>query len=153
MLQDNIKRFRLAKGWTQEELAEKLNVTRQTISKWEQGINEPNIDTLRNLSETFNVSIDELIGKEKQKKENRFPSIVKICNAVSISLCIFVSLVLIIITRYLYNTIPMHYNWNGEIDRWGSKWEWLVLLPYFVVILGTDLLMSLINISEPKRTY
>ncbi|MDE6661656.1 MAG: helix-turn-helix domain-containing protein, partial [Anaeroplasmataceae bacterium] len=152
MFHDNIKRFRLAKGWTQEELAEKLNVTRQTISKWEQGINEPDIDTLKKLSEVFDVSIDELIGDKKEKKENRFPSIVKICNVVSISLCIFVCLVLVIITRYLYNRIPMHYNLQGEINRWGSKWEWLWLLPYFVVILGTDLLCCrlIINNSTSK---
>ncbi len=116
-----------------------LDVTRQTISKWEQGINEPDIATLKKLSEVFEVTIDELLGKEEQKRENKFPYIVKICNVVSISFCIFVSLVLIIFTRYLYNRIPMHYNWAGEIDRWGSKWEWVILLVYFIIILVTDL--------------
>lgn len=38
MLQDNIKNFRKAKGWSQEELAIKLNVVRQTVSKWEKGV-------------------------------------------------------------------------------------------------------------------
>lgn len=139
-LHENIKKYRCHKNWTQEDLAEMLDVTRQTISKWEQGINEPDISTLKKLSEVFEVSLDELLGSEERKKEDRFPYIVKICNVVSISFWIFVSFVLIIFIRYLYNKIPMHYNWAGEIDRWGSKWEWLWMLIYFVTILGTDLI-------------
>ncbi|MDE6655951.1 MAG: helix-turn-helix domain-containing protein, partial [Anaeroplasmataceae bacterium] len=139
MIQENIKRFRLDKDWTQEDLAEKLNVTRQTISKWEQGINEPDISTLRKLSDIFEISIDELIGKEEEYKEDKFQYIRKILNVVSISLCIFLSLMLIIFTRYLYNKIPMHYNGEGKIDRWGSKWEWLFMILGFISVLGADL--------------
>lgn len=40
MLSDNLKRLRKAKGWSQEELAIKLNVVRQTISKWETGVSQ-----------------------------------------------------------------------------------------------------------------
>ncbi|MDE6407460.1 MAG: helix-turn-helix domain-containing protein [Anaeroplasmataceae bacterium] len=138
-LHENIKKYRCLKNWTQEDLATMLGVTRQTISKWEQNINEPDVSTLKRLSEAFEISVDELLGKEKQKKADRFPFIAKICNVVSISFCIFVSLTLVIFTMYLYNKIPMHYNWAGEIDRFGSKWEWLFLLIYFIVILSTDL--------------
>ncbi len=137
--QKRIKELRTQHQWTQEDLAEKLNVTRQTISKWEQGINEPDITTLQRLCEIFEVSFDALLGKEEQIKEDKFPYIAKICNVVSISFCIFLCFVLFIFTRYLNDKIPMHYNWAGEIDRIGSKWEWLLLLIYFVIILGTDL--------------
>ncbi|MCM1130314.1 MAG: helix-turn-helix domain-containing protein [Muribaculaceae bacterium] len=150
MFYDNIKRFRLNKNWTQEDLAEKLNVTRQTISKWEQGINEPDIATFKKLSCIFEVSLDELLGLEEQKKVDKFPYIVKICNIVSISFCVFISLVLVIFIRYLYNKIPMHYNWDLEIDRLGSKWEWLFMLAYFIGILVTDLLCCRLVVGMPN---
>lgn len=56
-----LKNFRLKNNFTQEELAQKLYVTHQTISKWEQGINTPSIDNLLLLSDLYNVSLDELI--------------------------------------------------------------------------------------------
>ena len=40
MLQENIRKLRKAKGWSQEELAIKLNVVRQTVSKWEKGVSQ-----------------------------------------------------------------------------------------------------------------
>ncbi len=138
----NIKQYRITKNWTQEDLASRLNVARQTVSKWEQGINEPDISTLKKLSEVFEVSVDVLLGKETQEKKDNFSIIVKTLNIVSISLCIFISLMLIILTRYLYDKIPMHYNGAGMVDRYGSKWEWLLMLAYFISILGTDLFCS-----------
>lgn len=141
-IQENIKKYRVAKQLTQEDLAEKLNVSRQTISKWEQGINEPNIDTIKELCVIFDVSIDEFLGINKTTKRNSFPLVAKICNLFSIGLCIFISLILIAFTRYLYKKIPMHYNWAGQVDRYGSKWEWLYLLPCFIITLIIDLLCS-----------
>ena len=49
MLSENIKRLRKAKGLSQEELAVKLNVVRQTVSKWEQGLSVPDADLLIKL--------------------------------------------------------------------------------------------------------
>ena len=51
MLQDNIKEFRKHKGMTQEELAARLNVVRQTVSKWEKGQSVPDADLLQKLAE------------------------------------------------------------------------------------------------------
>lgn len=141
-IQKNIKRYRMAKNLTQEDLATILNVTRQTISKWEQGINEPDISTLKRLSEVFEISLDELVGEEKPNRRDDFLCVVKFFNFFSIAVCILSCLFLIIFTRYLYNKIPMHYNWAGEVDRYGSKWEWLYLLPYFIVIAVVDILCS-----------
>lgn len=53
MLCENIKAIRKSKGLSQEELAIKLNVVRQTISKWEQGLSVPDADMLISLSEAF----------------------------------------------------------------------------------------------------
>lgn len=52
-------------GLTQAELAEKLHVTRQAISKWEQGRSEPDVNTLRHLAETLGFTMDELLGTAK----------------------------------------------------------------------------------------
>ena len=53
MLSKNLKIFRKRKGLTQENVAEALNVVRQTISKWEKGISVPDADMLIKLAETF----------------------------------------------------------------------------------------------------
>lgn len=62
MLHDNIRYFRKAKGMSQEELAQKLNVVRQTISKWEKGISIPDADILIRISECLDVSVSRLLG-------------------------------------------------------------------------------------------
>ena len=63
ILSDNITDFRKKKGYTQEMLAEKLGVTFQAVSKWENGQSCPDILTLPQLAEIFETSIDELFGK------------------------------------------------------------------------------------------
>jgi len=62
-----LTQFRKNINLTQDELAEKLFVTRQAISRWETGETTPSIDTLKLISSTFNVSVDELIGATKDK--------------------------------------------------------------------------------------
>ena len=74
MNQDNIGKFilelRNEKGWTQEELASKIPITRQAVSRWEQGKSIPDSSTLVILSEIFDVSINELLsGRRIPKKE------------------------------------------------------------------------------------
>lgn len=64
-LAEQIRKYRKSSGLTQESLAEKLNTTRQSVSKWEQGSLEPNIQMLNNLAELFGVSLDNLVnGKD-----------------------------------------------------------------------------------------
>lgn len=63
MLSENIKAFRRSKGLSQEELALKLNVVRQTVSKWEQGLSVPDSDLLIKLSETLEVPVSTLLGE------------------------------------------------------------------------------------------
>ena len=69
MVGDNIKSLRMKAGLTQKDLAEKLFVTSQAVSRWENGDVEPSISTLQSLSDIFSVSIDEIIGREL--KENK----------------------------------------------------------------------------------
>jgi len=65
--QKTLSQFRKSLNMTQGELAEKLFVTRQAISRWETGETTPNIDTLKLMSSTFNISINELIGAGENK--------------------------------------------------------------------------------------
>ena len=62
MFSENLKTARKAKGITQEELALRLNVVRQTISKWEKGLSVPDADLLIRLSEELEVSVSKLLG-------------------------------------------------------------------------------------------
>ena len=63
MLKENIKVIRKSKGLSQEELAIKLNVVRQTISKWEQGLSVPDAEMLIKLSEVFDTPVSTLLGE------------------------------------------------------------------------------------------
>lgn len=65
---NNIKRLRKEKGMSQEQLAEQLIVTHQAVSKWETGNAQPDIDTLKKLSEIFGVPIEELIYERSEKR-------------------------------------------------------------------------------------
>ena len=63
---DIIYELRTKRGLSQEELAEKVFVTRQAVSRWETGETIPNIDTLKLLSKLFNVSINTLLGSPRE---------------------------------------------------------------------------------------
>ncbi|EPM2698104.1 helix-turn-helix domain-containing protein, partial [Listeria monocytogenes] len=63
MLNENIKAIRKSKGLSQEEIAIKLNVVRQTISKWEQGLSVPDSDMLISISEVLETPVSTLLGE------------------------------------------------------------------------------------------
>lgn len=69
MLNENIKTIRKSKGLSQEELAVKLNVVRQTVSKWEQGLSVPDSDMLTSLSDAFETPVSTLLGENVVKQE------------------------------------------------------------------------------------
>lgn len=70
MLSKNLKIFRKRKGLTQENVAEALNIVRQTASKWEKGISVPDADMLIRLAEILDVSVNELIGSDIADEKN-----------------------------------------------------------------------------------
>ena len=69
MLSENIKAIRKSKGLSQQELAIKLNVVRQTISKWEQGLSVPDSDMLISLSEVLETPVSTLLGETVTEAE------------------------------------------------------------------------------------
>lgn len=69
MLNENIKAVRKSKGLSQQELAVKLNVVRQTVSKWEQGLSVPDSDLLIALSEALETPVSTLLGESIPEPE------------------------------------------------------------------------------------
>ena len=69
MLHENIKAIRTSKGLSQQELAVKLNVVRQTISKWEQGLSAPDADLLIALSDALETPVSTLLGETVTETE------------------------------------------------------------------------------------
>ena len=69
MLSENIKTIRKSKGLSQQELAVKLNVERQTVSKWEQGLSVPDSDLLIALSEALETPVSTLLGENVAEAE------------------------------------------------------------------------------------
>ena len=63
MLKENIKTIRKSRGLSQEELAIKVNVVRQTISKWEQGLSVPDSEMLIRISEVLEIPVSTLLGE------------------------------------------------------------------------------------------
>lgn len=64
MFHENLKTMRKAKGYTQEELAIKLNVVRQTVSKWEKGLSVPDADVLCKIADVLDMDVSTLLGEE-----------------------------------------------------------------------------------------
>lgn len=69
MLNENIKAIRKSKGLSQQELAVKVNVVRQTVSKWEQGLSVPDSDLLIALSEALGTPVSTLLGETVTESE------------------------------------------------------------------------------------
>ena len=70
ILADKIIRLQKKNGWSQEELADKMNIYRQAVSKWERDLSFPDISSIPKLAEIFEVSVDELIQVKTETKEN-----------------------------------------------------------------------------------
>ncbi|MFD2046542.1 helix-turn-helix domain-containing protein [Ornithinibacillus salinisoli] len=66
---EKLKNERKNKGWSQEELADKLFVSRQSVSKWENGQNYPSIEIIIKVSDLFGVTIDELLRSDEELTE------------------------------------------------------------------------------------
>lgn len=70
MFNENLKTLRKIKGLSQEELAIRLNVVRQTISKWEKGLSVPDADLLIRIADYFEVSVSELLGERLAEEKD-----------------------------------------------------------------------------------
>ena len=71
MLNENLKILRKNKGYSQEQLAVRLNVVRQTVSKWEKGLSVPDAQMLMEIAEVFSVSVNELLGNDIEQETKK----------------------------------------------------------------------------------
>lgn len=94
-----IKKIRKDNNLTQKELADKLGVTYQAVSKWENGLNIPDIGIIKEISKMYNIEIDELLSGEKKKKRKNIFIIVSILLLILLS----VSIVVIVKNRHSDN--------------------------------------------------
>ena len=69
MLSENIRNLRKQKGYTQETLAQALNIVRQTVSKWEKGYSVPDAEQLEQLADLFEVPVSDLLDKPSETPE------------------------------------------------------------------------------------
>lgn len=69
MIDENIRYLRKIQGWSQEELAARVDVSRQTIAKWESGETSPDLEHAVLLAEIFDVGLDDLAGRRGQRPE------------------------------------------------------------------------------------
>ena len=157
MLNENIKAIRKSKGLSQQELAIKLNVVRQTVSKWEQGLSVPDSDMLITMSEVLETPVSTLLGEtiietevdtlkaisEKlevinlqlaQRKTTRR----KILHWLFISLCV----VIVIISVVLIAINSPYLGWNysdPETAVFGAAFhvfEWLFVRLAPIILIG-----------------
>lgn len=114
--------LRKEKGWSQEVLAEKLEVARQTISKWELGETTPEMDKLIQLSNLFSITLDELVkdtntvttiqnNTNTQKLAGIIIKILKVCGILLIAYLIisFVSIILFTTFKKETHRVTEHY--------------------------------------------
>ena len=157
MLKDNLKLARKAKGLSQEELAIKLNVVRQTISKWKQVLSVPDAEMLISISEVFDTPVSTLLGENlseskeddlkvisekleiinlqlsQRKKEKR-----KIIHWTLISLCIII--IIMFLSLILLNS--PYFNWdyskpeNAVLGVAFHSFEWLFVRIGPIILMG-----------------
>ena len=93
---EKILQLRKKEGMSQEELAEKLNVTRQTISKWETNQSAPDFEKIIPLCEVFNIKADELLRGEIKEKDQSDDKIIRKKTALKVSISVFLYFLAII---------------------------------------------------------
>ena len=167
MLKENIKSIRKSKGLSQEELAIKLNVVRQTISKWEKGLSVPDSEMLVAISEVFETPVSTLLGENiSESKVDDLKAISEKLEIINLQLLqrnnakrkmihwLFISLCAITIITFiaLYFLNSSYLNWdynNPEYAVLGvafQSFEWL-----FVRIAPIIFIISIVGIILTRK--
>lgn len=81
-LEEQIKYYRKQAGLSQEKMAEKIGVSRQAITKWENGTGTPDIANLMAIANLFQISVDELLSNEKSEKSSLITSMKVVLNTI-----------------------------------------------------------------------
>lgn len=152
---EKLQELRKSRGLTQEELAEALYVSRTAISKWESGRGYPSIDSLKEISSYFSVTIDDLLSGEKilsiAEKENK-ANMQHICGLLLgiIDICTF----LLIVLPLYPNTVDGHiYSVNLFSYVETTAFNRLVYWVVFVSLIVVGVIGVLLTTFRPGRNY
>ncbi len=142
---EKLQELRKNKELTQEELAESLYVSRTAVSKWESGRGYPNIESLKEISKFFSVSIDELLSGEKllfiAEKENK-TNIKSICELLLGAVDLFYVLLIFLplypdtVNGFIYSVSLLNYT---EISSFNKTIYWVMFLA--LVLIGATKIM------------
>lgn len=158
MLKENIKSARKSKGLSQEELAIKLNVVRQTISKWEQGLSVPDSEMLISISKILDTPVSTLLGENvSESKVDDLKAISEKLEVINLQLSqrknakrkafhvLLISLCAIIVLLFLISFFlnSFYLNWNYNEPEYAilgvtlHSFEWLFVRIAPIVLIGT----------------
>jgi len=152
---EKLQELRKSRGLTQEELAEALYVSRTAVSKWESGRGYPSIDSLKELSSYFSVTIDDLLSGEKlisiAQKENR-SNLRKLCDTLVGVTDLFAILLIVLplypktVDGYVYSVNLWNYAETSPLNQL-VYWGLFVAL----VLVGAGKLMLMVMQGENRQ--
>lgn len=171
MLKDNLKTLRKSKGLSQEELSIKLNVVRQTISKWEQGLSVPDAEMLIEISKIFETPVSKILGENIEEKERNDIKVISeklevineqlsrqqkqrrkfmINTLIVVDVCIILLFVLLALLGSPYqNWDYTHPEWAVIGTLWHSfEWVFFKIAPIMVIVITT--ILGIIFIKKNK---
>lgn len=171
MLKDNLKALRKQKGLSQEELSIKLNVVRQTISKWESGLSVPNAEMLITISTIFKTPISEILGENiKEKEKNDLQVISEKLEIINeqlsmkqkqkrkliINTLIIADVFLILLFVLLIILNSPYQSWDYNDPEWtviGTIWhsfEWIFFRIAPIIIIAMTTILGIIFVKRNK---
>lgn len=171
MLKDNLKTLRKNKGLSQEELSVKLNVVRQTISKWESGLSVPDAEMLISISEVFETPVSEILGENIEEKEKNDIKVIseklEIINEQlsrkqkqkrkkTINFLIVLDVCIILLFIILAILGSPYQSWDYSDPEWsviGTIWhsfEWIFFKVSPIVVIVITLILAIILIKRNK---
>ena len=153
---EKLQELRKRKGLTQEELAEAIYVSRTAISKWESGRGYPSIDSLKEISNYFSVTIDELLSSEKllsiAEKENK-ANLQSMCNLLFglLDVCSFILIILPLypnrVNEFVYSVNLFAYTQGTSLNR---LLYWIVFIS--LIVAGViKLLLTKLGLESYNR--
>lgn len=160
MLNENIKSIRKSKGLSQEELAIKLHVVRQTVSKWERGLSVPDSEMLINISEILETPVSTLLGEtpaESEKTADDLKAVSEKLEVINLQLArsraakrkaihwlfILLSAVIVIVAAILISQNSAYLNWDfGDPEKavagtFLHGFEWIFFRSAPFALIGT----------------
>ena len=136
-----IKKIREENNLTQKELADRLGVTFQAVSKWENGKNAPDLGILKQISDEFNVNIDEILSGKRSSKKDSIPILTIIITIVSIMLLVVFCVLKINQSDYEFKTISSKCKDFKPFNKYSTSFKLPVFKLYIKISLENNSLL------------